>query len=93
MSVTLVLPGQLRDVARGSASLEIPGRPTTLAAAFRSLRSGWPGVHDRILTEQGELRPHVNVFVDQEDIRWSGGLDTPLEEDSEVMVLPAVSGG
>lgn len=93
MSVTLVLPAQLRELARSPGSLPIPGHPATLAAALGSLREAWPGVHDRILTEQGELRPHLNVFVDREDIRWSGGLATPLREGAEVMVLPAVSGG
>jgi molybdopterin converting factor small subunit len=50
-------------------------------------------VYHRLLTEQGELRPHVNVFVGTESIRHTGGLDTPLSPDSEVIVLPSVSGG
>lgn len=93
MSVTLVLPAQLRELAGEGGFLLIPGHPATLFAALRSLQETWPGVHDRILTEQGELRPHLNVFVDREDIRWSGGLATPLREGAEVIVLPAVSGG
>lgn len=93
MSVRLVLPAQLRELSGNGGTLEIEGGPATVGAALRGLLASWPGVHDRILTEQGELRPHLNVFVDREDIRWSGGLDTPLREGSEVMVLPAVSGG
>ena len=50
-----------------------------------------PRPHGR--AEQREFRPHVNVFVDRADIRWSGGLDTPLPRGSELVVLPSVSGG
>ncbi len=46
-----------------------------------------------VLTEQGELRPHVNVFVGAESIRVTGGLATPLGEKAEIWILPAVSGG
>lgn len=52
-----------------------------------------PGVRDRVLTEQGEVRPHVNVFVGDESIRYTGGLATPLGEGAEVSIVPAVSGG
>jgi molybdopterin converting factor small subunit len=45
------------------------------------------------MTERRELRPHVNVFVGREDIRWSGGLDAGLPEGAELVVLPSVSGG
>lgn len=93
MSVTVVLPSQLRELAGGRASLDLDGRPTTVAEALEALRTAAPGVYDRVVTERRELRPHINVFVGREDIRWSGGLGTPLGEESEVVILPAVSGG
>jgi molybdopterin converting factor small subunit len=93
VSVRLVLPAPLRDLAQGRATVDLPGQARTVAEAFEILRSRLPGVYDRILTETRELRPHVNVFVGREDIRWSGGLDTPLPAGSEVVVLPSVSGG
>src|SRR5947208_1131227 len=52
-----------------------------------------PGVRDRVLTEQGDVRPHVNVFVGTESSRWSGGLATPVPDGAEISILPAVSGG
>lgn len=93
MSVTLVLPGQLRPLAAGRATVSLDPGGATVADAFEALRAELPGVYDRILTEQRELRPHVNVFVGRADIRWSGGLQTPAPDGSELVILPAVSGG
>jgi molybdopterin converting factor small subunit len=52
-----------------------------------------PGVRDRVVTETGEVRRHVNIFVGDESIRYTGGLGTPLEDGGEVSIIPAVSGG
>lgn len=93
-SVVFVLPGQLRDLTEGRSHVGVPAPETgTLEEAFAGLRGAYPAVYDRIFTETGEIRPHVNVFVDGDDIRWSGGLDAGVGEGSEVVVLPAVSGG
>ena len=93
-AVVLVLPGQLRDVAGGRSRMEVPLHGAgTVEAAFTALRRERPGLWDRIFTEQRELRPHVNVFVDGADIRWTGGLETAVSAGSEVVILPAVSGG
>jgi sulfur-carrier protein len=92
MSVTLVVPGPLRDLSGGRSTVGLEAQGT-VADAFDELRRMLPALYDRIFTEQRELRPHVNVFVDRSDIRWSGGLGTPIERGSEVVVLPSVSGG
>ena len=74
--------------------MEIPlPEAGTVEAAFTALRRERPGLWDRIFTEQGELRPHVNVFVDGADVRWTGGMASPVAPGSEVVILPAVSGG
>lgn len=93
MSVTLVLPGQLRDLAAGRSRVSVAAGGSTVGDTLEKLRAELPGVYDRILTEQRELRPHVNVFVGSADIRWSGGLETPVPDGAEVVILPAVSGG
>jgi MoaD family protein len=93
VSVTVVLPGQLRSLAAGHSSVTLEGTVETVRQALTQLRSTLPAVHDRIFTEQGELRPHVNVFVGKTDIRWSGGLETPVKDDAELVILPSVSGG
>ena len=89
----MVIPGPLRALARGSTRIELEGGAGSGREALDALRAELPAVYDRLLTEQGELRPHINVFVGTEDIRWSGGLATPVTEGSEIVVLPSVTGG
>lgn len=93
MSVTLVVPAPLRDLTGGRSSIGVAFDGGTVGDAFDAVRRDLPALYDRIFTEQRELRPHVNVFVGRSDIRWSGGLDTPLPRDAEVFVLPSVTGG
>ncbi len=91
--VIFVLPGQLRELVGGRSVLTVGGGCASVGEAFGRLRQEHAAVYDRVFTERGEVRPHVNVFVDGADIRWAGGLDAPVRERSEVMILPAVSGG
>ena len=93
MSVRLVLPSQLRDLNGGRGWVEVDGGVATVADAFAALRARLPAVYDRVITEQRQVRPHVNVFVGRDDIRWSGGLQTPVPEGVEIVILPSVSGG
>jgi sulfur-carrier protein len=93
VSVTVVLPSQLRELAEGRTSVLLGSGLTTVGDALDALREDYPAVYDRVVTERREVRPHVNVFVGREDIRWSGGLGTPLTDESEVVILPSVSGG
>jgi molybdopterin converting factor small subunit len=93
MSVTFRLPEALRDLAGGRAEVAVEGRPSTVGDALASLRRDLPAVHDRLVTERGELREHVNLFVGRESVRFTGGLDTAIGPDERILVLPAVSGG
>jgi molybdopterin converting factor small subunit len=93
VSVTLVVPGPLRDLTGGRSTIGLEAPGGTVGQAFEALRGEMPALYDRIFTEQRELRPHVNVFVGRDDIRWSGGMDTPIERGTEVVILPSVSGG
>lgn len=93
MSVNVVLPGVLRELAGGRSSVSLDGQPATVGEALEALRTTCPGVHRSILTEAGEVRPHVNVFVGDTEIRRAAGLATPLDDGDEIVVLPAVSGG
>ena len=93
MGITVELPGALAPYARAS-SLDLPSAECgTVAEAIRALAARWPGVVDRMMDERGTLRPHVNVFVDDRNIRFANGLQTPLRADSTIVVVPAVSGG
>ena len=88
-----MVPGPLRDLAGGRGTVGLDLDEGTVGQVFEALKEELPALYDRIFTEQRELRPHVNVFVGADDIRWSGGLDTPLDGTREVVILPSVSGG
>lgn len=89
----MVLPPPLRELTGGEASVTLAGRPETVGQALGTLRSAHPAVYDRIVTERGELRQHVNLFVGTASVRGTGGLETPLAPDAEILVLASVSGG
>ncbi len=91
--ITIELPTALRPYAQGSTALVLERAYATVGEALAALADPYPGVLDRILDERGEVRPHVNVFVGAESIRFLGGLDAPLPAGSTVTIVPAVSGG
>ncbi len=91
--VAFHIPGSLRGFADGAGLVEIDCAPDTARDALEVLFARCPGLRDRVLDEQGGLRPHVNVFVGDECVRFTGGLETPMSGAREVFVIPAVSGG
>lgn len=96
MPLTFVIPGALREFSAGRAEVRVePGKVPvrTVAAALALLWAECPGARDRVLTERGEIRQHINVFVDGVNIRFAGGLDAPVADGAEIIILPAVSGG
>jgi molybdopterin converting factor small subunit len=93
MGITIALPGALQPYAGGSAEVTLAGRCRTVADALAALAGLHGGVMDRVTDERGELRPHVNVFVDGENVRFLDGLGTALGEGSTIVIVPAVSGG
>lgn len=93
MPLTIELPAQLRDLNDGRPTVELAETPATVGDALAVLRQEAPTVYDRIATERGQVRRHVNLFVGTEEIRRTGGLETPLADGDRVTVVPAVSGG
>ena len=91
--ITFELPTALQPYAGGDTVVVLDRACATVGDALVALAAEWPGVLDRVVDERGELRPHVNVFVDEESIRFLGGLDAPVAERSTITILPAVSGG
>ncbi len=91
--ITFELPRALRPHARGSTEVIVEEECATVRDALTALAAQWPGVTERVLDERGEIRPHVNIFVETESIRFLHGLDTPLSERNTITILPAVSGG
>ena len=84
-----------RSAAKAANGAPCPGADVrnTVGGVLGALSASHPGLYDRLMTEQGALRPHVNIFVDGENIRFTGGLGTRVGSGSEIFVLPAISGG
>jgi len=93
MPVLFVIPGPLRGFTEGRSEVRLEQSPEDVADALAGLWALAPALRDRILDEQGQIRQHVNVFVGAESIRFTGGLATPLTDGTEIMIVPAVSGG
>ncbi len=91
MPVEVRLPTLLRPHAGGQASVEVEG--TTVAEVLRSLESRYPGMAGQVLAEDGSLHKFVNVYVNDDDVRYLSVLDTAVKEGDEVSILPAVAGG
>ena len=93
MAVTFVIPGALRPLTGGADRVRVESSVRTAEEALRALWVLHPGLRLRIVTEQGEVRPHVNVFVGTESIRHTGGLATPVSHGAEIAIIAAISGG
>ena len=93
MAITFMIPGPLRELAGDRGEVTVEGAAGTVGEALSLLWAACPAVRDRVITELGEVRPHVNIFVDSQNIRDAGGLDAPVRDGSEIYILPAVSGG
>ena len=87
---TVSIPTLLRSHTGGEKSVEASG--TTVAEVIDDLDARHSGLRDRLITK-GSLHRFVNIYVDDEDVRFSGGLEAPVKESSTVTILPAVAGG
>ena len=90
MSVVRI-PPVLRAQAGGAKTIEVRG--ATIGAVLEALVAAHPGLRAQILTGEGELNRFVNVYVDGQDIRYTGELATAVGERDEVVILPAMAGG
>jgi molybdopterin synthase sulfur carrier subunit len=90
MAVTVKIPTQLRGATDGEGEIEVDGG--TVGEALDAVFDQHDGLRERI-TQDGDLRRFVNVYVSGEDIRFQDGLDTAVNEGDEVTILPAVAGG
>jgi molybdopterin synthase sulfur carrier subunit len=86
------IPTQLRQLAGGVAEVQVSGA-ATVKQLIEKLGADHPGLIERIVDEQGDIRRFVNVYVGDEDVRFLQGIDTPVEDSTTVSILPAVAGG
>ncbi|HKT89369.1 MAG TPA: ubiquitin-like small modifier protein 1 [Candidatus Sulfotelmatobacter sp.] len=93
MRVTFHIPGALREFTAGHGTLKIDSAQGTVADALSALWTIYPALRDRLVNEQGQVRQHINIFIGNENIRYTGGLNSPMQDSSEISIVPAVSGG
>ena len=93
MSVHVVLPGVLADLAGGVKRVDVDPAGPTVEDLLDALAARYPLLGRRIRDETGLVRRFVNVYVDGDDVRFGRGLETPVRDGAEVQVLPSVAGG
>ncbi len=91
MSVSVRIPTILRTYTDDRSQVDAEG--ATLTEVLDSLESSYPGIRARVVDETGALRRFVNIYVAEEDVRFTAGLDTPTPDGVQVSVIPAVAGG
>ena len=91
MAVSVSIPTILR--AHTGGEKRVPATGATLGAVITDLETNHPGLAGRLCDENGALLRFVNIYVNDEDVRFTGGLDTEVGDGDDVTVLPAVAGG
>lgn len=85
------IPTPLRPMTGGKGEVEVAGN--NVGDMIEQLNTSHPGIKDRLCDERGEVRRFINIYVNEEDIRFLTGKDTPLKEGDEVSIIPAIAGG
>ncbi len=91
MAIDVRIPTILRTHTGGEKS--VSGDGDTLDALLSDLDGQYTGLRGRLVTDDGSLHRFVNVYVNDEDVRFTGSLDTPVKDGDQVSILPAVAGG
>jgi sulfur-carrier protein len=91
VSVSVRVPTILRPYTQGVSEVSVEG--STLSEVLDSLDSSYPGIKSRVLDDSGELRRFVNVYVDNDDVRFAEGLRTKIKDGGQISIIPAVAGG
>jgi molybdopterin synthase sulfur carrier subunit len=91
--ITINVTGFLTEFTNQQRQIEIDASPATVGEALSMLWRLYVGLRDRVVNEQGQIRLHVNIFLNSDNIRTQQSLDTPLNDGDEITILPSVSGG
>ncbi len=88
---TVRIPTPLRKLTEGKEEVSVDG--TTVGEILGSLEGAYPGIKARICDDNGAVRRFVNIFANEEDIRFLQDLETPVKESDEISIVPAIAGG
>jgi molybdopterin converting factor small subunit len=91
MSALLRIPTVLRPAMGGEAAITVEG--STIGAVLSDVTTRYPAVKGQLLNDDGTLHRFLNVYVNDDDVRYLGGVETPVTDSDEITLLPAVAGG
>lgn len=91
MAATIRIPTPLRKLTNEQETVSVDS--DTIGRAIDELEGQFPGIKERLVDEEGEIRRFVNVYVNEEDIRFLENQDTPLKDGDDVSIIPAIAGG
>lgn len=91
MSVTVRIPTPLRKLTENRSEIEIDGE--TVESLIGNMEASYPGIKDRICDESGKVRRFINIYINEEDIRFLDGTDTTVKAGDRISIVPAIAGG
>lgn len=91
MAITVHVPTPLRKLTANQAEVQVEA--STIAELVESLERAYAGIKEKLLDDGGQIRRYVNIYVNDEDIRFLDGKDTTLGEGDSVSIVPAIAGG
>ncbi len=91
MAITVHVPTPLRKLTGNQAEVEIDA--ATVAELVENLETSFAGIKEKLVDENGEIRRYVNIYVNDEDIRFLDGSETPLNNGDNLSIVPAIAGG
>ena len=91
MAVTVRIPTPLRKLTDNRSEIEIDGE--TVESLIGNMEASYPGIKDRICDESGKVRRFINIYINEEDIRFLDGTDTTVKAGDRISIVPAIAGG
>jgi len=91
MSIKVMIPQPLQKLTNGSDVVDVTG--SNIADLIIDLDAKFPGIRDRICDETGKIRRFINIYVNEEDIRFLSGDKTSIKDGDEISIIPAIAGG
>ena len=91
MAIKIRIPTPLQTITKKQAEVTASGK--TVKEALGSLTKDFSGIRERLFDDKGELRRFINFYVNDEDIRFLKGIDTPIKDGDEISIIPAIAGG
>ena len=93
MSISVRTPTILRTYTQGSSVVELESTPATLLDAIDALEAIGPGIKGRLIDDEGKLRRFINLYINDDDVRFLDGLASVLNDGAQISIVPAVAGG